>query len=133
MAPLQKQATALDQEYLRLNYHEVGFSYLLPDSLALFSGQARIYQQSLETYFRQGNFDAMAAEAHALKGAAGSVGAAALAELATGLEQSTSSRDIAQLIELMAELPQTVHQTVQAIAEELKLLSNSMHDDLDLL
>lgn len=132
MASLPKQAAALDQEYLRLNYHEVGFSYLLPDSLALFSGQARIYQQSLETYFRQGNFDAMAAEAHALKGAAGSVGAAALAELASELEQTTSSRDIARLIELMAELPQTVHLTVQVIAEELKHLSNDTNDELDL-
>lgn len=72
----------LDYHYLQENYYQVGFSYLLPEILELFRNQAALYLKAIEQHLMQGNLQELAQEAHTLKGAAGSVGAAALAQLA---------------------------------------------------
>ncbi len=132
MATTLKQP-ALDQEYLRINYHETGYSYLLPDSLALLNGQARIYQHALEVHHRRGDLASVAAEAHGLKGAAGSLGAAALSELADAIEQAAEARDTAQLLTLFEALPGCVQETVQAINQELVRLAEKDNAQLDQL
>jgi len=113
----------LDHDYLQANYHEAGFSYLLPELLELFRTQSAIYLQSLETLLGQGNLKGLSEEAHSLKGAAGSVGAAALAEAAQTLENTVKNADIATATALVLHLSTLSKLTDSAIIEELEQLA----------
>lgn len=112
----------LDQKYLLQNFHEVGFSYLLPEILVLFREQSAIYLQSLETCLNQGDLKGLSTEAHSLKGAAGSVGAAALAEAAETIEDSAADTDHAAATALLTHLRTISKQTDEAIVTELEHL-----------
>jgi len=122
----------LDQHYLRENYHQVGFSYLLPELLELFRGQAILHLETIEQHLTQGNLHEVALEAHTLKGAAGSVGATALAQIAHHLEESAPDSDIAAVSLQVAALREITDQTTAAIRAELARLATGADDDLDL-
>lgn len=123
----------LDQNYLRINYHEAGFGYLLPEILTLFHGQATIYLHAIEQHLLQGNVPALVSEAHALKGAAGSVGAAALAQVAEQLEDNASPGDLALLASLVDQLRRATALTDVAIVAELEQLATEDDKKLNLL
>jgi HPt (histidine-containing phosphotransfer) domain-containing protein len=123
------QPALLDHDYLQINYHEAGFSYLLPELLELFREQSAIYLQSLEECLGQGNLKGLSEEAHSLKGAAGSVGAAALAEAAQTLENTVIHADIATATALVTHLSRVSKLTDSAIAAELELLANQQDND----
>ena len=123
----------LDQHYLRENYHQVGFSYLLPEMLELFRGQAALHLKAIEQQLTQGNLHELAVEAHTLKGAAGSVGAAALAQMAHHLEEFAPANDIAAVSLQVAALREITDQTSAAITAELARLATGAGDDLYLL
>jgi len=127
-----EQLPLLDQDYLRINYHEAGFSYLLPEILELFHGQLQTYLQNIELSFPQGDLQGLAAEAHTLKGTAGSVGAVALAMAASNLEQHASA-DNALLHDLIAQLRQIAALTDTAIIAELARLAVEDDAALNLL
>ncbi|MBV5349981.1 Hpt domain-containing protein [bacterium] len=119
----------LDHDYLQINYHEAGFSYLLPELLQLFREQSALYLQSLEKFLGQSNFKGLSLEAHSLKGAAGSVGAAALAEAAQTLEQTVLATDMTTATALVMHLSRLSKLTDSAIAAELELLANQQDND----
>lgn len=125
------KAAVLDQDYLRVNYHQAGFSYLLPEILALFRRQAAIYLQSIEQHLMQANLHELALEAHTLKGAAGSVGAAALAQIAQHLEETVPDSDIAAVTLLVDSLREITDRTDAAITAELARLAAETDDTLD--
>lgn len=125
------KAAVLDQDYLRVNYHQAGFSYLLPEILALFRRQAAIYLQSIEQHLMQANLHELAQEAHTLKGAAGSVGAAALAQIAQHLEETAPDSNIAAVTLLVDSLREITDLTDAAIAAELARLAIETDDVLD--
>lgn len=125
------KAAVLDQDYLRVNYHQAGFSYLLPEILALFRRQAAIYLQSIEQLLMQANLHELAQEAHTLKGAAGSVGAAALAQIAQHLEETAPDSNIAAVTLLVDSLREITDLTDAAIAAELARLAIETDDVLD--
>lgn len=133
MEQLTEALPPLDQNYLRVNYHEAGFSYLLPEILKLFHSQIQIYLQNIEQLFPQGNLQGLAAEAHTLKGTASSVGAAALAMAASDLEKHARSADSTLLNDLMAQLRQTAALTDAAIVAELASLAAEDDAALNLL
>lgn len=126
------QAAVLDQDYLMANYHQPGFSYLLPEILTLFRRQAAIYLQSIEQYLEKGDMQVLAMEAHTLKGAAGSVGAAALAEIAEYLEETAPASDIAEVRQQVGLLREVTGRTDAAIAVELARLAAEADDELGL-
>jgi HPt (histidine-containing phosphotransfer) domain-containing protein len=128
-----EQLPPLDQDYLKINYHEAGFSYLLPEILALFHSQIRIYLQNIEQLYLQGDLHGLAAEAHTLKGTAGSVGATALAAAAAVLEHHAASSDSIVLNERMVQLRQVLALTDDAIIEELARLAAEDDAALNLL
>lgn len=133
---MEQQASTvplLDQEYLRINFHEAGFSYLLPEILELFYGQSRLYLQNIDQFFHAGDLHRLSEEAHSLKGTAGSVGAAALAVHAAALEHHAVTADHAQLQEYVMQLHLTGEQTQNAITSELARLAAENDAALDLL
>ncbi|SJZ51044.1 Hpt domain-containing protein [Trichlorobacter thiogenes] len=121
----------LDHHYLRENYHQAGFSYLLPEILELFRDQATLHLETIEQHLMQGNLHEVAQEAHTLKGAAGSVGAAALAQLAHHLEESAPVSQIAEVSQQVRALRELIAQTDTAITTELVRLGTGADDDLD--
>ena len=127
------KAAVLDQDYLMVNYHQAGFSYLLPEILALVRRQAAIYLQLIEQHLMQANLHELALEAHTLKGAAGSVGAAALAQIAQHLEETVPDSDIAAVALLVDSLREITDRTDAAIAAELARLAAETDDTLDLV
>jgi HPt (histidine-containing phosphotransfer) domain-containing protein len=130
MNDLPEQAALLDHEYLHINYHDAGFSYLLPEIMALFRSQAAIYLDSIEQHLMQGDLHGLALEAHTLKGAAGSVGATALAQIANNLEETASGSNIAEVSLQVGALREITSQTTAAITAELERLANTTNDDL---
>lgn len=118
----------LDHHYLKENYHQVGFSYLLPEILELFRVQATIHLKAIEQHLMQGNLHEVAQEAHTLKGAAGSVGAAALAQLAQYVEENATNSDIAKASQLVHALRERTDQTTAAITTELVRLGTGTED-----
>lgn len=130
MEQLTASLSPLDQEYLRINFHEAGFSYLLPEIFKLFQGQLAVYLTNIEQSFQHGNLQRLSAEAHSLKGSAGSVGATALATAAGSLEQHTES---AVLRELLEQLRLTAKQTDDAIIAELANLAVKNDEFINLL
>lgn len=122
----------LDQHYLKENYHQVGFSYLLPEILELFRGQATIHLETIEQHLALGNLHQVALEAHTLKGAAGSTGAVALALAAHHLEETATDSEIARVSQQVRELRELVAQTDAAITRELVRLGTGADDDLNL-
>ena len=127
------KAALLDQDYLRVNYHQAGFSYLLPEILELFRGQATIYLKAIEQHLMQGNLHELAQEAHTLKGAAGSVGAAALAQIAQDLEETAPDSDVTAVALQVDSLREITDRTDAAIAAELARLAADTDDALDLI
>lgn len=123
------QLPLLDQKYLQQNFHEVGFSYLLPEILGLFREQSAIYLQALETHLNQGDLKGLAEEAHSLKGAAGSVGAAALAEAAETIENSAANTDHITATTLVTHLNSISQRTDAAIVTELEQLASQLTND----
>ena len=128
-APVQQ----LDQEYLRINFHEAGFSYLLPELLELFYGQVTTYLQNIDLFLQQGELQKLAEEAHSLKGTAGSVGATPLATAAGALEQQAATADRIMLQQLVTQLHQTAEETHKAIVIELTRLATEEDAALNLL
>ena len=118
----------LDHHYLNENYHQVGFSYLLPEILELFRGQAAIHLNIIEQHLMQGNLHEVAQEAHTLKGAAGSIGAAALAQLAKYVEETAADSDIAKVSQQVHALREITDQTTAAITTELVRLGTGAED-----
>ena len=127
------KAALLDQDYLRVNYHQAGFSYLLPEILELFRSQAAIYLKAIEQHLMQGNLHELAQEAHTLKGAAGSVGAAALAQIAQDLEETAPDSDVTAVALQVDSLRKITDRTDAAIAAELARLAADTDDALDLI
>ena len=127
------KAALLDQDYLRVNYHQAGFSYLLPEILELFRSQAAIYLKAIEQHLMQGNLHELAQEAHTLKGAAGSVGAAALAQIAQDLEETAPDSDVTAVALQVDSLREITDRTNAAIAAELARLAADTDDTLDLI
>lgn len=127
-----EKAAVLDQDYLMVNFHQAGFSYLLPEILTLFRGQATNSLHSIEEQLKKMDTKAIAMEAHTLKGAAGSVGAAALAQMALQLEESAPGSDIDSVTLQVGSLRKIIEQTETAIDEELARLAVKTDDDLDI-
>jgi HPt (histidine-containing phosphotransfer) domain-containing protein len=133
MEQLTASRLPLDQEFLRINFHEAGFSYLLPEILKLFQGQVSIYMTNIEQSFQHGDVQRLSAEAHSLKGSAGSVGATALAAAAEFLERHAESADSTVLRDRLVQLQQTAKQTDDAIIVELANLAVKNDEFLNLL
>lgn len=121
----------LDQDYLRNNFHDVGFSYLLPELLELFSKQTGECLQALEQHYLNNNLAAMGMEAHTLKGTAASVGAAALSIAAADLEHAAQEPDAARIVQAHNHLQELATKTLQAVTDELKHLTQE--NELDVL
>ena len=132
MEHLPEQDALLDYEYLQVNYHNAGFGYLLPEMLELFRGQAILYLQSIEQHLQAGDLKALAMEAHTLKGAAGSVGATALAQMAYRLENTTPDTDITTVTKQVKQLHELTRQTGATITAELARLAAETDNDLNL-
>lgn len=117
----------LSRRYLQENFHDTGFGYLLPELLELFTQQTRSYLSALHQLHRTGDLQALAAEAHGLKGTAGSVGAAALAKAAADLEQAVLDDShtpdlISRLVQDILKLgPETL---AAAAAERARLIAD---------
>lgn len=120
----------LDQHYLKENYHQVGFSYLLPEILELFRGQATLHLETIEQHLAMGNLHEVALEAHTLKGAAGSAGATALALAAHHLEETAEDSAISEISQQVHALREITDQTTAAITAELARLATGAGDDL---
>jgi HPt (histidine-containing phosphotransfer) domain-containing protein len=118
-----KQPALLDHDYLRVNFHEAGFRYLLPDILLLFQGQLPVCQQLLEQLLYKGDLQGLAAEAHTLKGSASSVGADALAQAAKYIEEQAPFGTQANAAILVEQLIQLIALTDEAITAELECLT----------
>jgi len=125
-------AEFLDEEYIRINYHEAGFSYLLPEILTLFLEQSAVHLQKLELLFQQSNLHELSAEAHTLKGSASSIGATILANAAQSVEENAESSNQENLTLMFNKLKQASESTNIAIAKELKVLSEAENNDLEL-
>lgn len=123
----------LDQHYLKENYHQVGFSYLLPEILELFRGQAPLHLETIEQHLAMGNLHEVALEAHTLKGAAGSAGATALALAAHHLEETAADSAISEVSQQVHALRELVAQTAAAITMELVRLGTDADTDISLL
>ncbi len=122
----------LDEEYIRINYHEAGFSYLLPEILTLFIEQSFLHLQKLELLFQHGNLHELSIEAHTLKGSASSIGATTLADTAQTIEINAESANMEDLALMFDKLKRTIESTNIAIAKKLEKLSESENTDLDL-
>jgi HPt (histidine-containing phosphotransfer) domain-containing protein len=133
MADLSKQPALLDHDYLRVNFHEAGFRYLLPEILLLFQGQLAICQQSFEQLLTKGDLQGLAVEAHTLKGSAGSVGADALAQAAKHIEEQAPFGTQENAAMLVKQLKQLAELTEGAITAELERLTREEDSFLDLL
>lgn len=127
-----EKSAVLDQDYLMVNFHQAGFSCLLPEILTLFRGQAANSLHSIEEQLKKMDTKAIAMEAHTLKGAAGSVGAAALEQMALQLEESAPGSDIDSVTLQVGSLRKIIEQTKAAIDEELARLAVKTDDDLDI-
>ncbi|MCE1227730.1 MAG: Hpt domain-containing protein [Geobacteraceae bacterium] len=123
----------LDHHYLKENYHQVGFSYLLPEILELFRGQATLHLETIEQHLAMGNLHEVALEAHTLKGAAGSAGATALALAAHHLEETAADSAISEVSQQVHALHELVAQTADAITMELVRLGTGADTDVSLL
>ena len=130
MAVLPDQTALLDFDYLQINYHDAGFSYLLPEILELFRSQAGLYLNSIEHYLAHADLHALTLEAHTLKGAAGSVGAAALALAAQQLEETTVDSGIAEVSRQVDALRELTARTDAALTTEIARLVTATEDDL---
>jgi len=117
------QPALLDQDYLQANYHDAGFSYLLPEIFELFLEQTAIYLHRLGELLKQGKIQEMSENAHTLKGAAGSIGATALAEAAEVLEHAVVYADLATTTVLLENLIDLSRLTGIEITAELDKLS----------
>lgn len=126
---MAQQLALIDRDYLREHYLEVGFRDLLIEVLSLFGQQSGEYLGRIETALRQGDCAGVEEQAHALKGSAGSVGAARLCDLAKELESAAEHNDLTQSARLVAQLPTVTNETNQAITAELLFLSTK--DDQD--
>lgn len=120
----------LDQNYLRNNFHDAGFSYLLPELLELFSKQADDGLQALEQHYQKKDLAAVTIEAHTLKGTASSVGAAALSVAAADLEHAAQDRDAGRIEQAYTQLQAVAAKTLQAVAHELEQLNRENELDL---
>jgi len=133
MADFPKQLTLLNHDYLRVNFHEAGFSHLLPEILLLLQGQLPACQQSFEQLLHKGDLQGLAMEAHTLKGAAGSVGADALAQAAGHIESNAPFTTQANAALLVEQLNQVIELTDGAITAELERLAREEDAFLNLL
>ena len=120
----------LDHDYLRQNFHDAGFSYLLPELLELFSTQMREGLQALEQHYQNNNLADMTMEAHTLKGTAASVGAAALSVAASDLEQAAQEQDASRIEQPYKHLQEVAAKTLQAVAHELEHLTRENELDV---
>lgn len=121
----------LDQDYLRNNFHDVGFSYLLPELFELFSKQTSEGLQVLEQHYQNNDLAAMVMEAHTLKGTASSLGAAALSLAAADLERTAEEDDSGRIAQTYHHLQEVAAQTLQAVTHELEQLTKD--NELDVL
>ncbi len=129
MEDLNMQKVFLDQDYLRTNFKDAGFGYMLPELLAIFREQAAAHLKAIEQLLLEGNLKGIAEHVHALKGTAASVGASAIKTTASQLETSSSTTDLKTLEALIKELRQVTDLTDDVIAKELVLLQQE--DDQD--
>lgn len=120
----------LDQNYLRNNFHDVGFRYLLPELLELFSKQTCEGLQSLEQYYARHDYPSLAIESHTLKGTAGSVGAAALSVAAADLEHASQEGNADRVEQTYHHLLEVAAQTLQVVAHELEQLARDNELDV---
>jgi len=120
----------LDRDYLRDNFHDVGFSYLLPELLELFSKQTCEGLQALEQFYATHDYQALTVEAHTVKGTAGSVGAAALSTAAADLEHAAQEGDSVRIAQTYNHLQEVAAQTLQAVAHELEQLARENELDV---
>ncbi|NJD37653.1 MAG: Hpt domain-containing protein [Geobacter sp.] len=120
----------LDQEYLRNNFHDVGFSYLLPELLELFSKQTSEGMQSLGQHCAKQDYPSLAIEAHTLKGTAGSVGAGTLSLVAADLERAAEEGDSGRIAQTYCRLQEVAAQTLQAVTHELEQLAKDHQLDV---
>ncbi len=128
----QDNVDFLDEEYIRINYHEAGFSYLLPEILKLFIEQSFLHLEKLELLFKHGNLHELSAEAHTLKGSASSIGATTLADTAQAIEKNAESANMEDLAMMFDKLKRTIESTNIAIAKELEKLSETENSEPDL-
>lgn len=109
----------LDRHFLAVNYLQEGFQSLMIDILRLFKEHAPVYLSALRNALTQGDLQEAVEQAHALKGTAGSTGAALLAQLAGQLETAALAGESERCAALLAQLDGALGRTVQAIDEEL--------------
>lgn len=121
----------LDQTYLQVNYIDVGFKSLLNDVLVIFRNQASLYLSEIRSALDEHDTVKLAEVAHALKGSAGSVGAAAVANLAHTIEKLAKTQDTSTIASQITDLGRLVDQTIIAISAELERLQ--AEDELNLL
>lgn len=126
---MAQQLALIDRDYLREHYLAAGFRGLLIEVLSLFGQQSGEYLARIETAARLGDRAGVEEQAHALKGSAGSVGAARLCHLAEELENAAAHNDLTQSARLVAQLPAVTNETNQAITAELLFLSTKDEQD----
>ena len=116
----------IDQEYLKTNYLDTGFGYLLPELLELCRQQADASLAALERYLSAKDFQSLANEAHLIKGTAGTAGVGLLAHRAHLIEREAKTADDTTLSALLADLKEAVRQTDAAISNEIQRLKNTI-------
>ena len=109
----------LDRHFLAESYLQEGFQSLMIDILRLFKEHAPVYLKALHKALNLGDLQEAVEQAHALKGTAGSAGAALLAQLAGQLETAALAGETERCAGLLAQLDRALERTVQAIDEEL--------------
>lgn len=109
----------MDLAYLHRNYVATGLGGILPEVLQTFQEQAQQNLQSIRQACAASNHSGVFETAHTLKGAAGSVGAFQLADVAEQLEDAAERADAAAVARLSAELTYLTDATLAAIASIL--------------
>ncbi len=90
---------------------------LLANLFQLFMDDAPKKLSKIELYAEQGEYYQIERAAHSLKGAAATVGAAQLCQLAAELELAAKGRLLEQLAQLQRDLARVCDQTLTAMRE----------------
>jgi two-component system sensor histidine kinase/response regulator len=94
-----------------------GDRQLLEEVVGLFRSDVPSSLRRIEGALRRGDAEAVRLAAHALKGAAATVGASALRELASEIEQAGRTRNLDEAADAVSKLSPEVERLMEALAE----------------
>ena len=121
---------SLDHAFIAENFLNPGLGNLLEEIFEVYLDQSGRSLSEIQEAFEKGDMLQVSQAAHNLKGASGSVGASAMADLLQQLEDTAQSAPKTVVLELIKETASEAAKTEAAIEAELKKMKNA--DELDL-